>query len=455
MEITVFDILTWTMISLNPLIVAKVVTLNKPLQLKECLYILIASLVSAILSVINISIINIGISTNVFTIPLSCMIYFHKIKSYSIRKTFALLFIPIMVVIFIDIIVMTFMNTYFPAFMYDIPNFPLMTGLSYNNFLQYVPYALSSIILAAAAAYLCLIITKKQCKLISQNEKAQMILATISLIIIVIAIIIANTWHYRGSEIEDLAMNTLPMFSIAAATLVCVVFYTVSLHERMIRQQKESEQKAMQQYTEQIEQQQIIVQKFKHDYKNILLSIEGYLEVENITGLKEYFNTQIKTADNAIIQSDFTLHRLNNIKIPEIKATLVNKFMAAESAGIDAKFEINEEIDYIPVNSVVLVRMLSIMLDNAVEALEKLQSGTLSVACYKNEQTVVFIVQNTCPKDLPPLSQLRRTGYSTKGEGRGLGLSNLKELIGVHPNIILQTNIAEGNFIQKISIGKS
>jgi len=454
MEFTVFDILTWMIVCLNPLIVAKVVTRDKSLHLKESIYILAASLISAVLSVINIAYVDSGISMNIFTVPVSCMIYFRVIKSYSIRKTFALLFIPVMVVIFVDIVAMAIINIVFPSFLHMIPNFPLMIGLSYNHFLLYAPYALSSIILSAAGTFLCVAITKKQRKLIRQTIKAQTILAAISLMIIAIAIIFANTWRYQGSEVEGLVLNTLPMFSVATATLICVVFYTVSLQERITRQKKEVEQIAMQQYTEQVEQQQVIVQKFKHDHKNILLSIEGYLEAENIAGLKEYFNTQIKTADDAIIQSDFTLHRLSNVKIPEIKATLVNKLIAAESAGIDANFEISGKIEDISINSVTLVRILSIILDNAIEALMELEHGTLSVACYKKEQTVVFIVQNTCSTNLPPISQLRKAGFSTKGKGRGLGLSNLTELVAVHPNIILQTNITEGNFIQKLSIGK-
>jgi len=455
MEFTFFDILTWILVCLNPLIVAKIVTLDNSFRLKESIYMFTASLIAAILSVINISYIDSGISINMFTIPLSCMVYFRKIRYYSIRKTFALLFIPVMAVIFIDIFTMTITNIIFPSFMQAIPNFPLMIGFSYNNFLQYTPYALSSILLSAAATFLCVTITKKHRKLINQTKKAQMVLATISLIIIGVTIVITNTWRYQGSDVEELAVNILPMFIIAATTLICVVFYTISLHERITRQQKETEQKSLQQYTEQIEQQQLNVQKFKHDHKNILLSIEGYLETGNIDGLKEYFNTQIKTADNAIIQSDFTLHRLSNIKIPEIKATLINKLIAAESAGIDANFEITGEIEHISVKSVELVRMLSIILDNAIEALTEQQNGTLSVACYKKGETVVFIVQNTCSTELPPISQLREVGYSTKGEDRGLGLSNLTELVGEHQNVTLQTNIDKSNFIQKLLIGKS
>ncbi|MCL2426177.1 MAG: GHKL domain-containing protein [Oscillospiraceae bacterium] len=453
MDFTIFDILTWMMVCLNPLLVAKVVTRDKSLHLKEGFYLFIASLLAAILSVINISVINSGISINVFIVPLICLIYFNKIKCYSIRKTLALLFIPMLVVIFVDIIAMTLVSFFFPWFIYSIPNFPLIIGFSYKDFLLYVPYALFSIILSAAVTFLCVTITKKQRKLINQSKRSQTVLATISLTIIIIAIIFANMWLYSGAEIYDLALNTLPLFSIAAATLVCVILYTASLHERVARQKKESEQEALHYYTEQIEQQQLSVRKFKHDQQNILLSMKGYLETDDIAGLKEYFYSQVAAETEAIIHDDFVLESLSKIKVLEIKTILVAKLSTVQSMHINVELQVVEDIDHISVDSVVLVRMLGIILDNAIEALEELQSGTLSVACYRDKKCVVFIVQNTCPADLPPLSQLSQFGYSTKIGGRGLGLNNLFELASAHQNIILQTNIVGGNFIQKLSIG--
>ncbi|CAC6246678.1 histidine kinase-%2C DNA gyrase B-%2C and HSP90-like ATPase family protein [Staphylococcus aureus] len=42
--------------------------------------------------------------------------------------------------------------------------------------------------------------------------------------------------------------------------------------------------------------------------------------------------------------------------------------------------------------------------------------------------------------------------FSTKGEGRGLGLSTLKEIADNADNVLLDTIIENGFFIQKVEI---
>jgi len=227
----------------------------------------------------------------------------------------------------------------------------------------------------------------------------------------------------------------------------------MSFKTKLALRQKEAEQEALQHYIQQIEQQQYIVRQFKHDQQNILLSMEGYLEANNLTGLKEYFYTQIKVATEAITKDNFTLDRLSNLKIPEMKAALAEKLMIAQSAGINTALEAPDEIDHVFVDSLALVRMLGIIMDNAIEELTTLDAGELAVACYKIGGGVTFIVQNTCRPDIQKLHELEQVGFSTKGEGRGLGLSNLAHIATAHENITLQTNIAGGNFIQKLRIG--
>jgi len=452
MQFTIFDFIVWMAIYLNYFVVAKILIRDKSFCIKECVYVTIASLIKAVLAIISINIFYTGITISALIIPFACMFYFNKIKHYPLVKSFALLFFPMIIIAMSDVVTMTLVNFFFPYFFTSIPNFPLLIGFSFNNFLYFSPYIFFTLILSAVTTYLLVTVTKKQRKLINQSVKVQKFLAFVSLLTIAITITVTYTWRYLGSAIESLAVNTIPLLIVAVATFVCIVFYTVSLHMRVALKQKEAEQEAMKYYTEQIEQQQIVVQQFKHDSKNILLSIEGYLEANDITGLKDYFHTKIKTTTNEAIQDDFNLHRLNKIKVPEIRATIMGKLVAAQSAGINTTLEVEEKIDHISMDSISLVRILGILLDNAIEALNELQTGTLSVACFKQADAVVLIVQNTCKEDLPPLSQLKQAGFSTKGTGRGLGLSNLSKFVGEHPNAVLQTNISEGNFTQKLTI---
>ena len=228
-----------------------------------------------------------------------------------------------------------------------------------------------------------------------------------------------------------------------------------SEREKMILRQKEAEQKIQQEYTEHIEAQQTGMRKFKHDYKNILLSVDGFVAEEDWEGLKQYM-PKVKAASSIITKDEFALENLSKIKSPEIKGLLAAKLMLAQNINIDihTTFEADSEIDHVSADSVALVRMLGIIMDNAIEELQALGGGQLSVACFKAGNAVNFVVKNTCRPDLPSIRQLSQSGFSTKGENRGLGLSNLSELANATPNVALQTNVVDGNFIQRLIVGE-
>jgi len=71
----------------------------------------------------------------------------------------------------------------------------------------------------------------------------------------------------------------------------------------------------------------------------------------------------------------------------------------------------------------------------------------------KLEQDIMFVVQNTCRLDIPKVHQLKQLGFSTKGSGRGIGLTNLSELANEQDNVSLETVVLGDQFIQKVVIG--
>jgi len=236
-------------------------------------------------------------------------------------------------------------------------------------------------------------------------------------------------------------------------TAVFAIFLILRIYDtRQKSKMRKEAQRNLEYYTENLEKQQLSVRRFKHDYRNILLSLDSFLETDDLPGLKEYYYSKIKPASAIVTENDFNLDRLSKIKVKEIKSILAAKLMAAENLDIDTTFEAPDEIDRIPINSVALVRMLSIILDNAIEELATLDGGKLLVACYKSGTSLTFVIQNTCRPDIPTLRHLKEVGFSSKGENRGLGLSNLAELADAYPNITLRTKIANGNFIQKLTI---
>jgi len=436
-------------------IAAKILTRDLKIRQKESIYIVIAILIYAIVEIIPlIHTMSIELVVLLPLVPFILLfIYFLKIKHYPYKKSFTLMTIAVMIATVVNLLVILAISAISASYFEIINSLTLQSPL--YLVLQTTPFLLVFNIITALITLLFVKLSRGLRERVNRSEKTQTVLAIISGAVIVFMTISTTIMQYQN-EFLDFIVSWELFFAFALSIVVFMSFnfYVRSEREKIARQQKETEQEALQYYTNQLEQQQLDVQKFKHDQQNMLISMKGYLETENLVGLKNYFYSQIARETEAITQSDFQLKSLCKIKIQEIKTILATKLFAAKNMNIAVELQVVEDIDYIPGDSIVLVRMLGIILDNAIEALIELQSGTLLVACYKDKGNIVFVVQNTCSPNLPPLSQLNQLGYSTKGDDRGLGLNNLYELIDAHPSIVLQTNITDGNIIQKLSIGE-
>jgi len=289
---------------------------------------------------------------------------------------------------------------------------------------------------------------------IEQNSRLQLNLTFVTALLFFAFLTVLAIQELAGEMLTLFSWNFMFLLIFVLASLVSFAFYARMQSALAAVREKEIEQQAMLRYMGECEQQQSAMRKFKHDYQNILISIDSFLDAGDLSGLKQYYAEKIKPASDVIVQSDFALEQLSKIKVQEIKSILATKLIMAQNLRIDARVEVVEEIDHIPVDSVSLVRILGIILDNAIEELAQLGEGQLTVACYKGKKVVNIVVQNTCRVDLQDLRKLGQSGFSTKGEGRGLGLSNLAELVDLHAkDISLQTSIKGGNFIQKLWIG--
>lgn len=257
---------------------------------------------------------------------------------------------------------------------------------------------------------------------------------------------------YSGYTPNIILVNGIFFTVLTAIAFIIFIMLAKSLEAKYEAQTKEAERQSLELYTAELERNQAAIWKFKHDYQNILISIGSFLDEGDLDGLKQYHATHTAMASQVITGDSIVLERLSKIKVREVKSIIAVKLMTAQNLGLTATFEVNEEIDFIPMDSIVLVRMLGIILDNAIEELTEICEGRIWIGCFKRELAIIFIVQNTCRSDIPELHKLLKAGFSTKGENRGLGLANLIELSDSQPNISLETSIEEGNFTQKLMI---
>lgn len=233
--------------------------------------------------------------------------------------------------------------------------------------------------------------------------------------------------------------------------LVCISLLISVRKEEKVKYEK-AQLESLKEYIGNLEEMYTEMRKFRHDYINVVSSISAFIEDKDMQGLEEYFNNNIYYLNNKIHKNNYKLGALKNILMQEVKGLISAKVMRAQELGIDVVIDVVEAIDDIKMQKIDLIRSLGIILDNAIEASMESEGKSINIILVKKEKSVVIVVTNTYGNKILPISKMFKAGISTKGENRGLGLSNLKEITGRYANVALDTYIENNIFIQEMEI---
>lgn len=239
---------------------------------------------------------------------------------------------------------------------------------------------------------------------------------------------------------------------ITTAILIITISFSIIRQIQYKRNMQEIEN--YYKYTLQIEKINHEMRKFRHDYVNILSTLSDFIREEDMEGLRDYFHSEILPMQDSMQMNAIKINGIENLHVREIKGLLTTKILQAQEKNIRISIEVPESIEKIDMPIINLSRVIGILLDNAIEASEKINEEPLiRIAFIKNEDTsVTFIVMNKCEPYMPKVHTLFQENFSTKGKNRGLGLSTLKELTDSTTNVLLDTTIDNNYFIQKVEI---
>ena len=99
------------------------------------------------------------------------------------------------------------------------------------------------------------------------------------------------------------------------------------------------------------------------------------------------------------------------------------------------------------------ITVLSIFLDNAIEASLDSSAKEVNIALISGE-TKVVIVENTIAQESINTVGIFKLGRSSKGDGRGLGLYKIQQLLEKYPKTTVSTKSANYRFTQSLTFWK-
>ena len=107
------------------------------------------------------------------------------------------------------------------------------------------------------------------------------------------------------------------------------------------------------------------VKAFQHDFTNMIFIIGGYIEANDIDGLKQYY---LNLEKDCLRVSNVTLLNPNLINNSGIYNLLIAKYKKAHDENVDIKLEFFFDFNKLHMPIYEFSRILGILLDNAIEA---------------------------------------------------------------------------------------
>lgn len=206
-------------------------------------------------------------------------------------------------------------------------------------------------------------------------------------------------------------------------------------------------------YTQQLEENQRNLRKFKHDYQNMLLSLQlsakSRHDKELVAKLSDYSNTHL----NSKVLWHFD--NIDNIKDELLKSLLISKLNTIFQQKIEHSFECLNTVEKIQdINFAFdIIRILGIAYDNAIEASVTLNDkAKISSMVYSVGSDLEFEIKNRFDHIEKTILELKKPGVTTKSGHAGYGLANIDEIKSKYDNILVEYRISDNWFTFVMSI---
>ena len=251
-------------------------------------------------------------------------------------------------------------------------------------------------------------------------------------------------------------VENLLIFLIIQLIFFWILYFSINRREkqRIHNELVENRLSNLKEYTDHLEQEQRKLRKFKHDYQNMLLSLEENLRSSDSQDAKDYLQTFKQYSDNYISESGLWMFNdFDNVKTPYLKSILINKTSQATEQGIDVHFECRYDVDQIAMEPYDLVRIVGIAYDNAIEAVRNLDKNhrKINVMVYRTKGQTEVTIANPM-QTTENLIHLKKEGVTTKKGHSGLGLANIEEISANYSNVLVNYREVKGWFTIQFTI---
>ena len=258
-----------------------------------------------------------------------------------------------------------------------------------------------------------------------------------------------SLWLFGWSEASLLILLLLQ---------VCLTLLALLTNQRNYeRQLADQERENLRSYLQSVRKSEEELRRFKHDYQNMLRSLELSLKEDQasaaLASLKKY-------SDDILEKEEFWQFKdVDRIADLQLQSLVIAKLQELRRQQIRYVFEARQTID-VPAGIDVydLIRIIGIAFDNAIEESILYKAGgqvpVVEIMFYRDqESSLEFTIKNKLrdqqKSDLPAFGQ---KNFTSKRGHAGLGLSNVRELQEKYANLFVEYRIEGDEFVFALTV---
>lgn len=229
----------------------------------------------------------------------------------------------------------------------------------------------------------------------------------------------------------------LSLFLFSQLGLVGVLYFFLNkIYNRQVNKKKIE---MLEKYTQDLENSHLKLRKFKHDYKNLLLLIDSLLKEQKYSQAQLYLKELNDYSTEEMTSTVSSYSDIDNIKHDQFKYLLLEKIFKMIKEDILFHFECKQQMSKFNMNDFDAVRLIGILLDNAIEATLEIEKKQVNIVVNQVDETLEITIENTYEVDqLSHVEMLYQPEYTTKSGHDGLGLTIVDQMSNSYHNLFVQ-----------------
>lgn len=256
------------------------------------------------------------------------------------------------------------------------------------------------------------------------------------------------------SVIIEYYTNNLPIVISIFSFLSLIAFFCVSIYTitRVVKLTLTTKQlQNAEEYNKTLQILHDNIRCFKHDYDNTVASIGGYVNTNDMDGLKKYYK---ELSEECLKVNRLYMINPNTVNNPAIYSLLATKYHKAEELDIKFNLSVLIDLNNININIYELTKILGILLDNSIDASKECSNKIINVI-FKNDEKnnrQLLIIENTYNDKNIDTDKIFEKGVTGKENHTGLGLWEVRKILKRNHNLNLYTTNDDKYFKQQLEI---